>query len=158
MNSFREKKCDLSRLLPYAAEASWMTGKWQTLQDYLVGSFRAGMTDFNVGLGRAFLAAHAQDIAAFQNTIDGLRETVLKGISMSSSASIQACHDHLLKLHALYEVENMVGTSGFAGTGRAAFQDTLDRRLDVLGAFTADKQYLLGLRRASMELSMRLSK
>jgi len=36
---------------------------------------------------------------------------------------------------------------------RDVILENLDRRLDIIGAYTSDKQYLLGLRRAAMSLS-----
>jgi serine/threonine-protein kinase ATR len=36
---------------------------------------------------------------------------------------------------------------------RSEVRDALNRRLDILGGHISDKQYLLGLRRAMMELT-----
>jgi serine/threonine-protein kinase ATR len=38
-------------------------------------------------------------------------------------------------------------------SNRQVVIENLDRRLDIIGAYTSDKQYLLGLRRATMSLS-----
>lgn len=68
--------------------------------------------------------------------------------------SLQSCHDELLQLHALSDVEAIVNADTRNGTTKAELVDTLDHRLGLLGVYIPDKQYLLGLRRAAMELSL----
>ena len=89
----------------------------------------------------------------FQGIIEELRELLAKSMSPSSTTSVQASHDHLVKLHALYEVETVSGMGSGIVTDRETILENLDRRLDIIGAYTSDKQYLLGLRRAAMTLS-----
>lgn len=67
--------------------------------------------------------------------------------------SLQSCHDELLQLHALSDVEAIVNAETQAGVTKAELVGTLDHRLDLLGVYISEKQYLLGLRRAAMELS-----
>jgi serine/threonine-protein kinase ATR len=38
-------------------------------------------------------------------------------------------------------------------TNRESILEILERRLEVIGAYTSEKQYLLGVRRATMSLS-----
>jgi serine/threonine-protein kinase ATR len=57
-------------------------------------------------------------------------------------------HNHLLKLHVLHEVEALSGLSDGAPK-----LTVLPGRLDVLGSYTDDKLYILGVRRAVMEAS-----
>jgi len=109
--------------------------------------------DFNVGIGRALLALRHNSRPDFQGIIEELRELLAKSMSPSSTTSVQASHDHLVKLHALYEVETISGMSSGIVTDRETVLENLDRRLDIIGAYTSDKQYLLGLRRAAMTLS-----
>ena len=109
--------------------------------------------DFNVGIGRALLALRSGEHDTFKSTIDTLRETVATGLSPTSTASLHACHDSLVKLHVLYELEVVSGATGKTSADREKIVEALDRRLDVLGAYTTDKQYLLGIRRAVMQLS-----
>lgn len=109
--------------------------------------------DFNVGMGRALLALRHSQSAEFTQIISSLREALAKGLSPSTTSSIQACHDHLVKLHALYEIETISGVTSRTIPDREAMIENLDRRLDIIGAYTSDKQYLLGVRRAAMSLS-----
>jgi serine/threonine-protein kinase ATR len=74
-------------------------------------------------------------------------------MAANSVTSLQSCHDSILRLHALTEMES-IGNAGNQGhSSRSEVSDALSRRLDVLGGYLSDKQYLLGLRRATMELS-----
>jgi serine/threonine-protein kinase ATR len=82
-----------------------------------------------------------------------LRESLARSLSPSSTTSLQACHDTLVKLHALYEIEIISGLSPQGKGDRTVILENLNRRLDIIGAYTSDKQYLLGLRRATMSLS-----
>jgi serine/threonine-protein kinase ATR len=145
-----------SSTLPFAAEAAWSTGKWEQLERIL-GSSPVPQTiafvDFNVGVGRALLALRQKDGAAFKTIIATLREALAAELSPSITASIQACHDHLVKLHALYELEAVSGMAPTGTSDREKILENLDRRLDIIGSYTSDKQYLLGVRRAAMSLS-----
>ncbi|OCK82203.1 hypothetical protein K432DRAFT_473031 [Lepidopterella palustris CBS 459.81] len=144
------------KLLPFAAEAAWVTGKWQKLEKILetpAEVLSQVSQEFNVGIGKALLALRRKDKDDFLATIASLREGVARGLSPTATASLQACHDHLLKLHVLYEIEAISGLSKSTIADRDAILANLDRRLDVLGAYTSDKQYLLGIRRATMQLS-----
>ena len=109
--------------------------------------------DFNVGVGKALLALYRTDEAEFRTIIAALRGTLSKGLSPSTTNSLQACHDTLVKLHALYEIEAISGVMTPTAPEREVVLENLDRRLDVIGAYTSDKQYLLGIRRATMLVS-----
>lgn len=109
--------------------------------------------DFNVGIGKALLALYQTDEAEFRAITSVLRGTLSKSLSPSNTNSLQACHDTLVKLHALYEIEAISGAMTSATPERETILENLDRRLDVIGAYTSDKQYLLGIRRATMLVS-----
>ncbi|KAK7608921.1 hypothetical protein JOL62DRAFT_524081 [Phyllosticta paracitricarpa] len=142
------------KLLSLAAEASWMTGKWQALEE-LLSTAPAGLQEFNIGIGKSFLSLRDGNDERFAATIDELREGIARGLSPASTASLQACHDQMLKLHVLYEIDSISRGTETSDETRSHFMDTLDKRLDMLGALTSEKQYILGLRRAAMQLSRR---
>ncbi|KAF1837293.1 protein kinase rad3 [Decorospora gaudefroyi] len=142
--------------LPFAAEAAWSAGKWDQLERLLAttpGSHTDAFMDFNVGVGRALLALRRKNGHQLQEIIAKLRQLVAKSLSPLTTTSIQAAHDHLVKLHALYEIEAVSGMGTAALPDREVVLQNLDRRLDIIGAYTSDKQYLLGVRRAAMTLS-----
>lgn len=134
-------------------EASWITGKWTKLHNYLQLRSEQNTGYFNIGIGSALDAFGQGDKISFGEIINSLRLNVVKSLTANSVASLQSCHDSILRLHALMEVE-CIANSGSEGTNsHSHVTDTLDRRLDVIGGYITDKQYLLGLRRAMMELT-----
>lgn len=142
--------------LSFATEAAWSTGKWEQLERLLgpsSGNSTNLFVDFNVGVGRALLALRNRKEEEFIEIISLLRDSLAKGLTPSTTSSIQASHEQLVKLHALYEIEAVSGMTSQAIPDREVILDNLDRRLDIIGAYTSDKQYLLGVRRAAMSLS-----
>ncbi|WEW59433.1 serine/threonine-protein kinase M1 [Emydomyces testavorans] len=142
----------LPRMLPFAVEASWVTSKWDRLESYLTERFDNRAGDFNIGVGSVLLAIRAPD-SSFMNKIDELRLNVAKGLSSNAVSSFQASHDSIVKLHALAEMELLANINVMSPHARETVFDTLERRLAMLGGCVSDKQYILGLRRAVMELS-----
>lgn len=139
-------------ILPYAAEAAWLTGKWDVL-DQLLSSKPGDMSqNFDIGIGKVLLDLRNADKDSFESGISNLRAIIMRNLSLATTTSLASAHGHLLKLHALYEVA-AIGGLGSMQVDRSKLFEQLDRRLELLGVFTDDKQYLLGLRRACMQLS-----
>ena len=138
---------------PFAVEASWVTGKWDKLTEYITDAKDEARGDFNIGIGTALLALHKKNYDQTMEILNTLRYDIAKSMSTSSTTSLQACHDAMLKFHIITEVELISGIGELGNLDPTALLQSLNRRLDVLGAFLPDKQYLLGLRRASMQLS-----
>lgn len=134
-------------------EAAWITGRWDKLQGYLELCAKEGNGDFNVGIGCALNALLQSRGEAFSEIINELRLNIARAITANSVTSLQSCHDDMLKLHALSEVDSIANARTETVSSYAGLLHALDRRLDVLGGYLSDKQYLLGLRRAAMELS-----
>ena len=108
--------------------------------------------DFNVSVGSALLALYRKDTAEFTSTINSVREQIASSMSMASSLSIGACHDTMLKFHVLSELEMIAGTDS-PEVDHGKIIESLNKRLAILGAYLNDKQYLLGIRRAALQLS-----
>lgn len=144
---------NLPQLLPFASEASWVTGKWRFLESSIHAASDSLSEHFNVGVGAALVALRQNKHDEFLSTLAILRQKIARSLSASSTTSVQACHGHLLKLHALYEMEAISGLNPSSRIDREIMLATLDRRLEVLGTYTSDKQYLLGVRRATMQLT-----
>ncbi|KAF4759666.1 hypothetical protein HAV15_007320 [Penicillium sp. str.  len=147
----KENESAASRFLPFAVEASWIMSRWDKLEGYLDLCAKQGTEEFNVGIGSALDALRQKQGESFTNKINELRLNVARSLTTNSVASLQACHDDMLRLHALSEVESIAKAQ--SGQSRPGLLGALDRRLDVLGGYLSDKQYLLGLRRATMELA-----
>ncbi|KGO59126.1 PIK-related kinase, FATC [Penicillium expansum] len=147
----KENESAASRFLPFAVEASWIMSRWDKLEGYLDLCAKQGTEEFNVGIGSALDALRRKQDESFTDKINELRLNVARSLTTNSVASLQACHDDMLRLHALSEVESIAKAQ--SGQSRPGLLGALDRRLDVLGGYLSDKQYLLGLRRATMELA-----
>lgn len=143
----------VSNLLPFATEASWATGRWAALEKYTSLVQKSPGEDFNVSIGRSLLALQKKDTNLFTSSIQSLREQIACSLSTSTTSSIAACHDNMLRFHVLTELEMIAGTAKDTSTERTNILETLNRRLEVIGAYLNDKQYLLGIRRAAMQLS-----
>lgn len=139
--------------LPFAIEASWVTGKWDKLREYLSSATDISEVDFNVGIGRALMALSDNRVDEFCSILDQLRQHTARGLSATNTTSLQGCHESLLRFHVLTEVETISGVHRPDYLERSGLIRSLNQRLDVLGPFLSDKQYLLGLRRATMQLS-----
>jgi serine/threonine-protein kinase ATR len=147
------KSSAVSKLLPYAAEASWQTGRWDKLQRVVSLSSDGPGGDFNVTLGRTLLALHQNDQKTFQGIINSLREQIAMSLSATTTDSLGICHDVMLKFHVLSELEMMASPLAVRPDRHQQLIESLDRRLESIGAHLNDKQYLLGIRRAAMQLS-----
>lgn len=152
IEGFQQSDATDALSLPFATEASWVTGKWDKLKGYLSLSTEISDGEFNVGIGRALLALSDNNMSQFSSMLDQLRRNTARGLSATNTTSLQGCHDSLLKFHALAEIEMIGGAGEMDKTKKSSLLSLMDRRLDVLGAFVSDKQYLLGLRRAAMQL------
>lgn len=143
----------VSKLLPFAAEASWSTGRWATLAKYTSLAPPGITEDFNVNVGRALLALQGSNTALFKSTVATLREKIVRSVSTATTSSLRTSHDTILKFHVLTELEMIAGVDKDVAAKPADILESLNRRLEVVGSFLDDKQYLLSIRRAAMQLS-----
>ena len=142
----------INTALPFAAEASWITGKWDFLQRLIEMRPTTDSQDFNVGVGKAFLAIRRNDPDEFNGIVFHLRTSVSQGLSPSSTSSLSNAHTQLVRLHALYELE-MLSPFAKKPPHDRNIPMILNCRLDILGSLTDDKQYILGIRRAALDLA-----
>lgn len=143
----------INKIAPFAVEAAWATSRWETLQKYL-GAHSAGsiLEDFNLGIGSALLALRSGQTDNFVRQIEDLKERTASTMSLSATASLQAAHESMLKCHVLADLDIIAGDHQKDIADQQHTMTLLNRRLEVLGAYTNDKQYVLGIRRAAMEL------
>lgn len=146
-----------SKVLPFAVEASWVTRKWDKLHRYLQICPQETTGDFDIGIGLAFDAFGNGNKAGFKKIVNDLRLSVSKSLTANTVTSLQSCHDNMFKLHALMEIES-IASYGNQDNEHSKAQAVLSRRLDALGGYISDKQYLLSLRRATMELKYAFSR
>lgn len=140
----------VSKLLPFATEASWATGRWDTLQKYISQAPPEIGGDFNISIGRTLLALHRKNLREFSNITRTIREQIACSLSVSTTSSLSVCREAMLKFHILTELEMIANPND---NYRKQVLESLDRRLEAIGAYLNDKQYLLGIRRAAMQLT-----
>lgn len=146
----------INKIAPFAVEAAWATGRWEVLQRYF-NAYNAGdrFEEFNLGVGSTLLALKEGQTDLFVAKIQELKEKVAVSMSVSSTTSLQAAHESMLRCHVLADLEIIAGDCRREESDQQEIMTMLNRRLEVLGAYVNDKQYVLGIRRAAMEL-MRL--
>ncbi|KAI8211797.1 Protein kinase rad3, partial [Colletotrichum sp. SAR 10_77] len=144
-----------NKIVPYAVEAAWATRRWDTLSKYTSRFHGSTLEDFNVSVGQIFntLKQEGAEGVAISQMLQSMREKIASAMTYSATSSLQACHDLRLRCHVLTDLEIIVGMQEGNDDARQDVLTMLNRRLEVLGAYVNDKQYLLGIRRAAMELS-----
>ncbi|TDZ15040.1 Protein kinase rad3 [Colletotrichum orbiculare MAFF 240422] len=144
-----------NKIIPFAVEAAWATRRWDTLSKYTSRFHGSPLEDFNVSVARLVSSLQQPDVVKdeFVQMLQSIREKIASAMTYSATSSLQACHDLRLRCHVLTDLEMIAGADFVDDDARQAVLATLDRRLEVLGAYVNDKQYLLGIRRAAMELS-----
>lgn len=141
------------RILEFAVEAAWISGKWDVLDNYLTESKRQAQSSYEIKIGSALSALRKHDADTFTNVIASAREDVVNGLTESLTGSLRQCHDSMVRLHSLSELEEINLTLQRPDFDKSAFSANLERRLDVLGTYSNHKQYILALRRAAFQLS-----
>ena len=130
-----------------------MTGRWNRLEHLLEDVSSSDSNNFDLGIGMALHSLLHQQFDSFAATIESLRSYTVRSITTGTVMSLQACHETMLKFQILTELEEIAGIPWNRDQDPAALVDILNRRLGVVGAFGSDKRYLLGLRRAAMQVS-----
>ncbi|PSR90721.1 phosphatidylinositol 3 [Coniella lustricola] len=143
----------INKIAPFAVEAAWATSRWDALQKYLA-LYNGGnhLEVFELGIGSALLSLKEGHTDEFLRQIQELKEKVACSMSFSATASLQASHDSMLKCHVLADLDIIARSRNQAAEDQQQTMTLLNRRLEVLGAYVNNKQYVLGICRAAMEL------
>ncbi|KAK5663169.1 hypothetical protein OQA88_6586 [Cercophora sp. LCS_1] len=153
VEGMKSTSSSVNRIVPYAVEASWATNRWKTLEKYLQLYSAGDVSEvFNLGVGQALLSLKEGSTNDFKEHISMLREKVAGSMTFAATSSLRASHDLMLRCHVLSDLEMIVDVPTAQDGDQQPILSALDRRLEVLGAYVSDKQYLLGVRRAAMEL------
>lgn len=108
--------------------------------------------NFNVSIAQALLYLQQRSTKEFNDEMRSLRDRVNSSMNFSTTSSLQACHEPMLKCHVLTDLELIAGINHDGSHQPQEILKTLNRRLEILGSYVNDKQYVLGIRRAAMEL------
>ncbi|KAI1427168.1 phosphatidylinositol 3 [Xylaria sp. FL1777] len=143
----------INRVVPYAVEAAWATGRWQTMEKFFSKYQGDPSEDFNVSIAQALLYLQSGWTKEFVQAVKTMRDRVGSSMTSSKTASLQACHESILRAHVLTDLELIAGVNNDGDQHPQDILKSLGRRLEVLGSYVNDKQYVLSIRRAAMELS-----
>ncbi|MBE3050251.1 hypothetical protein IMZ48_48695 [Candidatus Bathyarchaeota archaeon] len=143
-----------AKIIPFAVEAAWATGRWETLAKYLdlSRSSDAAYIDFDVAIGEVFRDLQRGRVKNLVPAINSIRERIAASMGLTETASMQACHDIMLRCHVLADLELVISAQACEGQENQDVMCVLQRRLGVLGSHVEDKQYLLSIQRAAVEL------
>ena len=143
-----------NKIMPFAVEAAWVTGRWESLVKFKDRFHGSILQDFNISMAALFESLHKHwQLECFTGTVQSMREKIASEMTTSATSSLQAAHELLLKCHVLTDLEIIVRSTSGEEDERRSMMTLLDGRLEVIGAYFSDKQYLLGVRRAAMELT-----
>lgn len=139
-----------NRIMPFAIEAAWVTGRWESL-DRFIHRFQGNvLQDFNMSVGALFESLYSK--RPFAETARMMKENIALSMTPSTTASLQAAHDIMLKCHVLTDLEIILGTTPESEEERMKTISLLEGRCEVIGAYFNDRQYVLGIQRAAMQL------
>ncbi|KAI1496609.1 phosphatidyl inositol 3-kinase-like protein [Biscogniauxia marginata] len=143
----------INRIVPYAVEASWATSRWQTMQKF-IDKYQGDRTEnFNVSIAQALLYLQKGWTQAFLEEMKIMRDRISSSMTFSATSSLQACHEPMLRTHVLTDLELVAGMNSDGDHHPEETLKSLNRRLEVLGSYVSDKQYVLSVHRAAMELT-----
>ncbi|RFU77784.1 phosphatidyl inositol 3-kinase [Trichoderma arundinaceum] len=142
-----------NRIMPFAIEAAWVTGRWESL-DKFINRFQGNvLQDFNMSLGVLFESLYKNTAReTFIETARMMKENIALSMTSSTTASLQAAHEIMLKCHVLTDLEIIIGTKTENDEERIKTISLLEGRCEVIGAYFNDRQYVLGIQRAAMQL------
>jgi len=136
-----ERTTDIDhRLLPFATEAAWATAQFGALSRFVGGAETA---DFSLCIGSNLLKLHSGV------DLEELWLTSAKELTYTSTSSISASTDTLLKMHVAEDLRLMTSSTL---ENKGALLDVLSKRLAVLGTDVAAKHHVLNVQRAVMHL------
>ncbi|KAI1328740.1 phosphatidylinositol 3 [Xylariaceae sp. FL0255] len=142
----------INKIVPYAVEAAWATGRWEVMQKF-INKYQGDYTeDFNVSIARALLCLQKGWTERFFEVMKNIRDRVGSSLSSSTTTNLESCHEPMLRAHVLTDLGLIVGMNHDGNQHPQEILKSLERRLEVVGSFVSDKQYILGIRRAAMDL------
>ena len=139
----------MKTMLPAVVEAHWTTGDIEGLVHRLQSFDCGGLSNFNVGIANILRSAAEPDSESVSSLVHDLRRSIAQSMTVARTGSIQSSHEDLKKLHVLHEIDVL---SAASNPHADVLTTSLERRLAVVGSYVADKQYILGVRRAVMGL------
>ena len=126
-----------------------MTSKWQKMKEYVLAC-ESTDPDYFTELSRFFDAIQKSDEPSAMSLLHDLVQHTTSRLDASSTISIHSARDTILKLTSISEVRSVIAANAQDRHERLSI---LNKRLNVIGSYDHDKQFILGIRRAAMGLN-----
>jgi serine/threonine-protein kinase ATR len=144
---------NVNKIMPYAVEGAWVTSRWESLDKFIQRFNGDKVQDFNMSIASLLASlTNEQRSKDFTGLLASVRGQIASSMTSSTTTSLQAAHDQLLRCHVLTDLELIVGARDAKAEDRRSTMTLLDARMQVIGAYFNDKQYVLGVQRAAMQL------
>lgn len=143
------------KLLSVGIETSWLAGDFKKMETLLSQVQHESKIDFSfeVNIARALISLQNSDFQEFGNRIEMARRGVSENLASSPVSSLYQCHESLVRLHGLADLE-LIGdlSSCFSqgGVDHRTMSTGFNRRLELVGSNYEAKCYLLALRRSAV--------
>ncbi|KAI8840920.1 hypothetical protein BC829DRAFT_16893 [Chytridium lagenaria] len=130
-------------LRSHSIEASWRLGSWSLLEELIAQPHESR---FEVSIGKLLLAARDKREDTFFQVLRDTREKLMAPLSAASMESYLRGYDIILKLHMLYETENVFTFKTSHGHTESLLK-SWDSRLRVTVSSLKVREPILNLRR-----------
>lgn len=101
-----------NRLLPFAVQAAWRLGRWDTLSSILLRN-EAGCVDmdgkYQVCLGKTLLAIENKEPGAVVDNLRNARNAVMEKLAIAARDSYVRSYEQIVRLRSLQEIEDFSG-------------------------------------------------
>lgn len=100
-------------LVPFAAEAAWRLGRWDSLSELVADEEKKQDNlltprNFRLEMGQALLGINQKMPENALESIGRARESIMAPLSTAARESYSRAYPHIVKLHALNEIEESV--------------------------------------------------
>lgn len=102
--------CGRSDTVPVAVEAAWRLGRWDTLAELVEHNsdlVQDCQNPYQICLGEVMLNAHLKKLPMLEASINKARCVLLEGLSSVSRESYSRAYNHVVRLQALREIEDV---------------------------------------------------
>lgn len=151
-----------NKFLSIGVEASWLASDFNKLRQWLnrIPANSSVINSFEVNIGRALLALEGEDYVKFRILINKAQKNISTVLESSQISSVIQIYDTIVRLHGLADFESIASIDKDRMTNNGSgiithreMSKKLNDRLDILGSYYPQKQYLLAFRRMAMNSS-----
>lgn len=149
-SSLPQESAQRQQLLSFVSDAACATNNMnQVIETFGTRIDKPSTSHFKVAVGSILAQIDECRVDDAHQTMEELRSSIAKSLTAANASSLEACHNQMLQLHILYEVERLMEwqNTHVQEVERSRMSSILEKRLEVLGSFTADKQTILAIRR-----------